>query len=85
MGGRHYTSTNYWQPNDSNTICDITGFKVKRSGVLKRWEGFFVIPAAYHPRQPQDFPVTATKQIVYDDVRVEQVEAEGAVPFPEIV
>ncbi len=83
--GRRYTSTSYFNANDSNTICDVTGFKVKRSEVLRRWEGFYVIPAAWHPRQPQDFPPHLVKQTVYQDVRIEQVRAEGAVTPPPVI
>lgn len=84
MPGR-YRSTNCFSANDSNTICDVTGFKVKRSGVERRWEGFYVIPEAWHPRQPQDFPPRIIKQHVYKDVRTEQVEAVGAVTAPEVI
>ena len=83
--GRKHATTNYFSPNDSNTICDVTGFKVKRSQVVKRWEGFMVIPDAFHPRQPQDFPVVPVKQQVYEDVRTEQVEAEGTVTGFDVV
>jgi len=83
--GRRYVSTNTFSPNDSNTICDTTGFKVKRSQVSKRWEGFYVIPEAWHPRQPQDFPPKLVKQTVYKDVRTEQVEANTAADSFDIV
>ncbi len=79
--GRSYKSTNYFSPNDSNTICDTTGFKVKRSQVLRRWEGFYVIPEAFHPRQPQDFPVIPVKQITYGDVRVENLDTDDVQSF----
>ncbi len=82
--GRSYRTTNRFSPNDSNTICDVTGFKKKLSEVRKRWEGFFVIPEAHHPRQEQDFAPHIVKQTVYKDVRTEQVEAEGTVTAPEI-
>lgn len=79
--GRKYTSTNYFSPNDSNTICDTTGFKVKRSQVLKRWEGFYVIPEAWHPRQPQDLPVIPVVQQVFNDVRTENLDADDVTSF----
>ena len=82
--GRSYKSTNYFSPNDSNTICDSTGFKVKRSQVLKRWEGFYVIPEAYHPRQPQDFPIVPVPQVTYGDVRIESLDTDD-VPGFEII
>ena len=83
--GRAYRTTNTFNENDSNTICDVTGFLVKRSEVLKRWEGFWVLPAAWHPRQNQDYPPKIVKQTVYKDVRTEQVEADGAVAAPEVI
>ena len=80
VGGRGYTrlADKQFSPWDSNTICDITGFKVKRSQVLRRWEGFYVIAEAWHARQPQDFPVVPTKQHVYRDVR--RLDAETVFP-----
>ena len=83
--GRRHSSTNYFSPNDSNTICDTTGFKVKKSQVTERWEGFHVIAKAWHPRQPQDFPVVPVEQLVYENVRTEQVEAEGTVTGFDII
>lgn len=85
-GGRGYRHNphpfNHW---DSNTICDVTGFRVKQSEVTRRWEGFYVIRAAWHPRQPQDFPVTPVKQLVYRNSRSGQAqpstEAQPAVPI----
>ena len=82
--GRKYKSTNYFSPFDSNTICDITGFKVKLSEVQRRWEGWYVIPEGFHPRQPQDFPVIPVKQQVYKNVRIES-ETDEAVTPPEII
>lgn len=79
--GRKYHSTNYFSPWDSNTICDTTGFKVKRSQVVKRWEGFYVIPEAFHPRQPQDFPVTPVPQLTYADVRIENLDTDDVETF----
>lgn len=73
MGGRGFKHINTFSPHDSNTICDLTGFKVKLSEVLTRWEGWKMIEPAWNPRQPQDFPVVPQKQVVYKDVRSEQV------------
>jgi len=83
--GRGYRTTNYFSENDSNTIDDISGFKLKRSEVLKRWEGFFTAPASWHPRQPQDFPPKIIKQTVYGDVRIEQAEPVGTITPPEVI
>jgi len=76
VGGRGYTHNPHpFQEWDSNTICDVTGFRVKFSDVARRWEGFYVVPAAWHPRQPQDFPVVPVKQRIYRYIRDEQVRA----------
>ncbi len=83
--GRKYRSTNYFNGNDSNTIDDISGFKVKRSEVLRRWDGIYTVAATWEVRHPQDFPPKLVKQTVYKDVRTEQVEADGAVTPPEVI
>ena len=83
MGGRRYKSTNYFSPFDSNTVCDRTGFRTKKSNVQKTWEGFHVLPESWEPRQPQDFPVIPVTQQVYKNVRIEGVQAEGAFPPPD--
>ena len=82
--GRKYHSTNYFSPWDSNTICDVTGHKVKLSQVMRRWEGFMVIPEAFHPRQPQDFPVTPVKQMTFPEVRVESLDTDDIPSFDKI-
>ncbi len=78
-----YSSTNYFSPNDSNTIDDITGFKRKRSQMKRRWEGFLT-DEGFHPRQPQDFPVVPVKQQVFEDVRTENLDTEDAQSFDVI-
>ncbi len=82
--GRGFKRINTFNPNDSNTIDDVTGFKRKFSEMKLRWEGFYT-DQGWHPRQPQDFPVVAVKQTVFENVRTEQVEAEGAVTGFDIV
>lgn len=71
MGGRGFKHVNTFSPWDSNTIGDVTGFKVKMSEVRRRWEGWFVTDDAWHPRQPQDFPVVPQKQLVFKHARSE--------------
>ena len=73
-GGKPFThNPNPFKEWDSNTICDVTGFRVKVSEVVRRWEGYYVIPAAWHQRQPQDFPVVPVKQRIYPTARVDQI------------
>ncbi len=76
-GYRHLPGKGF-RPWDSNTICDVTGFRVKMSEVMRRWEGFYVIREAWHPRQPQDFPVVPVKQKVFKQVR--KADADREIP-----
>jgi len=81
----NYRRINTFSEWDSNTIDYISGFKVKLSDVARRWDGIYAAPELIEPRQPQDFPVTAQRQVVFKEARSEQVEAEGAVTPPVIV
>jgi len=40
---------------DYNVICDISGFKCKRSECRMRWDGRLVRKDFWEPRHPQDF------------------------------
>ena len=40
---------------DYNVICDVCGFKLKRSQTRKRWDGLLVCDADWEPQHPQDF------------------------------
>ncbi len=82
--GRGFKRINYFSPNDSNSVDDITGFKVKRSQMLRRWEGFFCSPEAWHPRQPQDRPVIPDPQKTYKDVRTQELDETEADPITPI-
>lgn len=78
----HVSTFSEW---DSNTIDDISGFKIKTSEAAMRWDGIYAEPRMIESRQPQDFPVTAQTQVVFEQARSEQVEAEGEIAFPEII
>jgi len=71
IGGRGYLHLpdKQFVPHASNTICDVTGFRVKSTEVKRTWEGYYVIPEAWAPRQPQDFPVVPAKERVYSESR----------------
>lgn len=69
MGRRFPTHENYFEAGTVNTICDVTGFKKKYSEVLRRWDQFYVIPQAWHTRQPQDFPPRITSQKIVTNAR----------------
>jgi len=86
MGGRNYLHLGEFSPNDSKTVCDRTGFETVLSRTQETWQGWQVIPEAWEPRQPQDFPITAQKQKVYKDSRSEQANpSETAQPPIPIV
>jgi hypothetical protein len=82
--GRKFSSTNTFSPMDSNTICDVTGFKVKLSETRKRWDGLRVIGEAWHPRQPQDTPVIPTAQKVFPEVRTENLDTDDVESFDPV-
>jgi hypothetical protein len=69
---RRLRTTNYFSPHDSNTIDDITGFKRKKSQMVRRWDGFYT--EYPHPRQPQDYPVVPQPQRTYTDIRTDPVQ-----------
>ena len=68
-------------PGTCNTICDVTGFKVKRSECMVRWDGVVCIPEAWHPRQPQDFPSVIVPEIVVKDARPKPVDETPTVSY----
>jgi hypothetical protein len=76
--GRTYRPSNDFKLGDSNTICDVTGFKVKKSEVRKRWDGFYVIADAWHARHPQDTPVIPKPERVVSDTRTQSENTDAA-------
>ena len=50
---------------DHNCICDVCGFKFKRSQLRMRWDRLLVCQADWEPRQPQDFvrPVRDSQRV----------------------
>ncbi len=80
-GGRGYKHVSTFRRWDSNTIDDITGFKRKLSDMQRRWEGWFT-DQGWNPRQPQDFPVVAQKQLVYKNARSEQANPSETAQDP---
>lgn len=79
-----YSTKNYFKPFASNTICDLTGFKVKSTDVRKQWDGTMVIHEAWSARNPQDFPPTILPTAVYPETRFEQVNPDEAVAAPTV-
>ena len=82
--GRRHTSTSYFSSNDSNTIDDISGFKVKKSEVVRRWDGLYMVPDLWEERHRQDFPVTPTKQVIHKNVRTQSESTTAAASFDKV-
>jgi hypothetical protein len=53
----------YLQLGDYNARCYQCGFKFKASMLKKHWQGYWVCPTCWEPRQPQDF-VRAVQDVV---------------------
>lgn len=45
----------YYAPGDFNAVCFECGRKRKGSQLRKHWQGYYVCPEHWEPRQPQDF------------------------------
>lgn len=45
----------YFAPGDWNVICAECGKKRKASELKRHWQGYYVCPEHWEPRQPQDF------------------------------
>lgn len=45
----------YLALGDWNAVCYECGRKRKASGLLRHWQGYYVCPEHWEPRQPQDF------------------------------
>ena len=45
----------YLELGDWNAVCYECGRKRKASTLLQHWQGYYVCPEHWEPRQPQDF------------------------------
>jgi len=45
----------YYAEGDWNAVCYECGRKRKASTLKKHWQGYWVCPEHWEPRQPQDF------------------------------
>lgn len=45
-----------------------------------RWEGWLT-DEGWHPRQPQDFPITPVVQQVFKDIRIENLDTDDVLSF----
>ena len=49
------TQPTYWKGGDWNAQCFRCGATRKASELRKQWQGYYVCPEHWEPRQPQDF------------------------------
>ena len=47
--------SDYYAHGDWNTVCYECGRKKKASSLRRHWQGYYVCPEHWEPRQPQDF------------------------------
>lgn len=82
-----YRKLNYFQPFASKTTCDISGFVVKSTQVMRQWDGLYVIPAAWSIRQPQDFAPNIIPTMVFPNTRFQYPVVEGneTPDWPDII
>lgn len=59
---------------DNWAICDQCGFKYRASTIRERWDGLWVCPEDWEPRQPQDYVEAQQDKIVADIQRPEPEE-----------
>lgn len=45
----------HWAEGDWNAVCFECGRKRKAGTLRKHWQGYYVCPEHWEPRQPQDF------------------------------
>lgn len=66
--GDHWESGNYWM------ICDVCGFKYRRSEMMQRWDNAWVCGDDWEPRHPQEFLRGKNEQISVPIARPEPEE-----------
>ena len=81
---KHSETKPYFVGGTTNAICDASGFKCKRSELVKRWDGYWVLPEFNHPRQPQDFAPKIIPQVVLTGTRPPTITEEDAPPITPI-
>ena len=63
-----YISGDYW------LICDVCGFRIRRSQIRKRWDGLMVCASDWEPRHPQDFVKGRVDRMAVPIARPEPVD-----------
>ncbi len=76
--GKYNWGRDAFRKGTTNTVCDISGFKVKSNQVRRMWNGLYVIPEEWNPRDPQDFPAEIKPQKVYKNARPPKVNTVTA-------
>lgn len=69
----------YWKPGDWNVLCYQCGRKRKAGEVMRYWQGYWVCPEHWEPRQPQDF-VRAVKE----NIAPPWVQPPGLAGIPQL-
>lgn len=49
------TNTTATEDNGKYNICQLSGFRAKPGGLVRRWDGLLVLPEFNESRHPQDF------------------------------
>jgi len=62
-------SKNYARLGDFNVICDVCGFKFKRSQVRMRWDRLMVCSKDWEIRNPQDYLESRPERQRIEDAR----------------
>lgn len=70
---RNRATTSY----EYNAICDICGFKMKASQLLRRWDGFMVCKQDYETRHPSDFYTARNDTHVLPWTRPDTTDSNG--------
>lgn len=80
----NYGRPDYFAMGDWNALCWECGRKRKASSLKKHWQGYYVCPEHWEPRQPQDFVRSVADIITPPWVQpppCEEAEAEVYAPF----
>ena len=63
-----------YKHGDYNVICDLSGFKIKRSQALLTWDNRIVKKEFFYERHPQDFVKGVPDDQTVPDSRTEGVD-----------
>jgi len=63
-----------YREGDYNVICELSGFKAKRSQCRKTWDGYLVRRDFWEPRHPQDRVTAIPERQGVKDARPEAAD-----------